>query len=582
MKFLKKSLSILLSVAMTASIATAAASADGEGTPASETVTIQSWSAANLNDLKGSGLTTDLEGKLSSSNRLLSIGNKGYGIWAYLSPSVGNYLDVTAGHKYVCEAQVWVEDYITPDPSSIDWTDNVDNWFNADCWVYSPVDKTFTSTPLTREMYEAAPVSYDETYGYPYKSIQMTIEIPDKVQDGNETIIPSGSSEFRFYTNGFTNFKHYKMLVYDETADPFLASPVLNMDASLSNPYNVPQHLADPEHYVECDNLFLNPGIYLSVGNTQDCVESVFVGNAGKTLPAGNYTFEYALDYTFIRPDCVTLSVEITKNGEHYAGETFTDDTLPADGIISVPLVADEEADYRAALIVGNNASLTLKSIELKQTVDASVFDDVVAKINAIGEVKYDPDNSEDSGELIKAARDAYDALEKTYGDLSDKISNYQTLTDAESTYANLKDQYDVMLENAATVDEAINVIPLPVSDETKTAFELADDLLASFIDSYGEEKAKLHIKGLEKLEEIREMLNTKAVPGDVDGDNDVTVTDALMVLQHSVSKITLSDAAVKNADVDGDESITVTDALLILQYAVKQIDSFPGFPAKL
>ena len=34
---------------------------------------------------------------------------------------------------------------------------------------------------------------------------------------------------------------------------------VLNMDASLSNPYNVPQHLADPEHYVECDNLFLNP-----------------------------------------------------------------------------------------------------------------------------------------------------------------------------------------------------------------------------------------------------------------------------------------------------------------------------------
>ena len=138
------------------------------------------------------------------------------------------------------------------------------------------------------------------------------------------------------------------------------------------------------------------------------------------------------------------------------------------------------------------------------------------------------------------------------------------------------------MLENAATVDEAINVIPLPVSDETKTAFELADDLLASFIDSYDEEKAKLHIKGLEKLEEIREMLNTKAVPGDVDGDNDVTVTDALMVLQHSVSKITLSDAAVKNADVDGDESITVTDALLILQYAVKQIDSFPGFPAKL
>ena len=128
------------------------------------------------------------------------------------------------------------------------------------------------------------------------------------------------------------------------------------------------------------------------------------------------------------------------------------------------------------------------------------------------------------------------------------------------------------MLENAATVDEAINVISLPVSDETKTAFELADDLLASFIDSYGEEKAKLHIKGLEKLEEIREMLNTKAVPGDVDGDNDVTVTDALMVLQHSVGKITLADSVLKNADVDGEAGITVADALAILQASVNKV----------
>ena len=65
--------------------------------------------------------------------------------------------------------------------------------------------------------------------------------------------------------------------------------------------------------------------------------------------------------------------------------------------------------------------------------------------------------------------------------------------------------------------------------------------------------------------------------PGDTDGDGEITVTDALLALQGSVGKITLSPEAQGRADVDGDGKITVTDALLILQRAVKKIEKFPA-----
>ncbi len=62
---------------------------------------------------------------------------------------------------------------------------------------------------------------------------------------------------------------------------------------------------------------------------------------------------------------------------------------------------------------------------------DQAKADVVKGLIDAIGEVKYP-----DSGDSIKAARDAYDALDK---DQKELVSNYQTLLDAEATYAQLE-----------------------------------------------------------------------------------------------------------------------------------------------
>ena len=578
MKLLKP-LSVLLSVLLAASVAVTTVTASDE-TQNYETVTNQTWDADNLSNLEGSGLTTDFEGKLSSSTRLVSVGNKGYGIWAYLSPSIGNYLTVTAGHTYVCEAQVWVEEYISPDPSGVDWTDSVENWFNADCWVYAPIDKTFTSTPLTKEAYEAAPTLFDETYGYPYKSIQMTIEVPESVPNGNDIIIPSGNSEFRFYTNGFTKFKHYRMFVYDETADPFLTQPVLNMDASISNPYNVHDHLGDPENYVECDNYLLNPGLYLSVNNAADCNHALLLGNAGKTLSQGKYIFDYSLDYTYIRESSDILSVEITKNGQPFISKSFNDSELPEDGIISIPFEADEQADYRANLYVNNNASLTLKSIELKQEVPTSEIAAVDQKIAEIGEVKYDPDVDQDSGDVIEQARNAYNELAAKYGEISSKLKNYSLLIEAENVYANLNDEYDGMIENALMVDETISNIETPITLDSEESIVMAEEIYQSFLDTFGEEKANLHITMIANLTEARRLLdeikNPSVVYGDVTGEGDVTVDDALLALQGAVGKIQLTEQQTKSADVDGTQGVTVSDALLILQKAVGKIEGLP------
>ncbi len=63
---------------------------------------------------------------------------------------------------------------------------------------------------------------------------------------------------------------------------------------------------------------------------------------------------------------------------------------------------------------------------------------------------------------------------------------------------------------------------------------------------------------------------------GDVSGDSKIDSTDARMVLQYAVKKISSLPAA-DAADVDGNGKIDSTDARLILQYSVKKISTFPA-----
>ena len=72
-----------------------------------------------------------------------------------------------------------------------------------------------------------------------------------------------------------------------------------------------------------------------------------------------------------------------------------------------------------------------LKAAAEKAAADKLAADDVIAKINAIGEVKY----TEACKTLITTARNAYDALT---ADQKALVTNLSVLTDAETAYAEL------------------------------------------------------------------------------------------------------------------------------------------------
>lgn len=58
-------------------------------------------------------------------------------------------------------------------------------------------------------------------------------------------------------------------------------------------------------------------------------------------------------------------------------------------------------------------------------------------------------------------------------------------------------------------------------------------------------------------------------IPGDVDGNGAVTVTDAILTLRCAMGIITLTDEQFARADVDGSNSVSVADALRILRMAM-------------
>ena len=68
-------------------------------------------------------------------------------------------------------------------------------------------------------------------------------------------------------------------------------------------------------------------------------------------------------------------------------------------------------------------------NLKTQAQADEDAVADVIAKIDAIGEV------TKDSGSSIKAARKAYDALSDAQKEL---VTNYQTLLDAEKSYKKL------------------------------------------------------------------------------------------------------------------------------------------------
>lgn len=58
-------------------------------------------------------------------------------------------------------------------------------------------------------------------------------------------------------------------------------------------------------------------------------------------------------------------------------------------------------------------------------------------------------------------------------------------------------------------------------------------------------------------------------IKGDVNGDNQITTVDALLIAQYTVGMKTLSASQLAAADVNNDGQVTIVDALFIAQYTV-------------
>lgn len=207
-----------------------------------------------------------------------------------------------------------------------------------------------------------------------------------------------------------------------------------------------------------------------------------------------------------------------------------------------------------------------------------SYFDRLRDAVNAIGEVKYDPDIPVDSGDLIKEARKAYDDTVAELGDLAeiaDITKYYETIVRAETTYTNLVNEYNDMVKTAQSVDETIDSIEDFNDPENAELVQVATAAFDSFIGTYGDEKAKIHIKNYERM--INLPIPTPPVNyGDVDGSGEIDTTDALWALQAFVDSRTLDEKAMAAADVNVDGTIDTSDALAILQFAVKLRDKLP------
>lgn len=81
--------------------------------------------------------------------------------------------------------------------------------------------------------------------------------------------------------------------------------------------------------------------------------------------------------------------------------------------------------------------------------------------------------------------------------------------------------------------------------------------------------------KDLKKVASLEYGTEPEYTLGDIDGDGNIDITDALIALRVSAQITTLDTKETKAADVNTDGSVDIKDALLLLRYSAKIITSF-------
>ena len=585
MKNLRKVLSVVLAVAMMAcSMVIAASPASAEGEAYS---TIKSWGITEFNNFDGSGLTSDAPHEVLARDK--SVGWKGYAIYGMAS---GNVVTIKAGSTYVFELDLDYNGLYVPGRNPDE------NALIADFYIqdYDHCVEWAVSANSLQAAIDEGKFGYTSD-GVRYVTVSGEVTIPTEI--GGETLSSEVGGEARLWTRGIIDYRAINMRVYD--ANDILGDPVGEWCFGDYDAANDETGIRT-NPYIENGNYTLPRGFRVMRGDFAE--PKLALGGATHQVTAGQYAAKYDLlfDGVFCGDDDVLATLAV----KNEAGETVaTKDVKKADttrtikdseggnttgsfydgsAVIDLPFAVAADGKYTIEVYTTGKANITVNTVGFTAVIPAERIAEVKEAIDAIGEVKYDPDIPEDSGEAITNARTKYDALEADYGDISNIIDNAPKLTAAESTYQGKISDYNDMVTASKAVKEAIDAIPLPVTKESVDFIVVAREGFDSFVASYGKAKMLIHIgeEAKKKLEDAEAAIpGSDVMYGDVDGDKAVTATDALWALQAYVGSRALDEAQTKAADVNLDKTIDTSDALAILQYAVQLRDKLPTVEVK-
>ena len=166
-----------------------------------------------------------------------------------------------------------------------------------------------------------------------------------------------------------------------------------------------------------------------------------FVAEETKDVLEGTLTI--TCDYTKESPAGSTY--DITPSG--LTSKNYDITFVPGKLTVLVDQAAVDQAAYDITFVPGKLTVLVDQA-----AVDQAAADDVMGKITAIGEVAY----NETSKGLIDAAREAYNALTDAQKAL---VTNLETLTNAETAYANLKAAAEKAAADQLAAGEVIDKI---------------------------------------------------------------------------------------------------------------------------
>ena len=133
----------------------------------------------------------------------------------------------------------------------------------------------------------------------------------------------------------------------------------------------------------------------------------------------------------------------------------------------------------------------------------------------------------------------------------------------------------------AKLVEKKIDALPavdaVTLDDEARI-----NEIKAAFVALTAEQQSAVAQASQDKLAALLDKIDWLKTPytlGDVNDDDKIDASDALMALQASVSLITLTDNQKLAADVNGDDKVDASDALMMLQVSVDLIKA-EDFPA--